>query len=62
MELNYGKFQRVIDDLEGRGATVHVLAYVNTKARPWADERLVEYTSEASFPSGRAWEIVRIHE
>ena len=62
MELNYEKFQKVIDDLESRGATVSVAAYVNTKDRRWDKEREIDYTIEVRWPSGRAWEIIAITE
>jgi len=62
MELNYEKFQTVIDDLESRGANVNVVAYIN-EGRRWDFEREIDYTIKAHFPIGwesRVWEIVAI--
>jgi len=52
MQLNYGKFQKVIDDLENRGFDIMILANV--------DGGVVDYTIQASHPSGRTWEIIEI--
>jgi hypothetical protein len=56
----FERFQIVIEDLEKRGCTVKVLAYVNTKDRRWDTEREIDYTIEAHFPSGKVWEIIEI--
>ena len=53
MELRYNQFQKVIDDLEGKGATVRVLADV-------AEDKETDYTIEAYFPNGKVWEIIEI--
>ena len=57
MQLLYGKFETVIDDLKSFGATVTVLANVK-EGRHGEDE--IDYTIEARWPSGRAWEITEI--
>ena len=59
MPLLYGGFQHVIGDLESHGATVTVLANVK-EGRLWDDEEEIDYTIEARWPSGRAWEITEI--
>ena len=54
MDLNDGQFQTVKDDLEDRGATVCLAAYVGKEK--------IDYTILAHFPSGMTWEIVEITE
>ena len=53
--IDYRQFQKVITDLESRGATVMVVAYV-----PDSREERIDYTIEARFPSGKVWEITEI--
>jgi len=53
MQLDYEKFQPVIDDLESRGAAVTILADVSEGRRE------IDYTIEACF-NPRTWEIVEI--
>lgn len=56
MELNTALFQTVIDDLEVHGADTEVRRLVC----PWDYSRGDNYKIFAQWPSGKAWEIVRI--
>lgn len=55
MDFNLGQFEKVRQALEKTGAVVVANAYVVPK-------RPIDYTIEATWPSGRKWEIVEIDE
>lgn len=52
--LDYNKINRVIEDLEGNGAKVTILAYVGTHKDG------VTYSIIAKWKSGKKWEIKEI--